>query len=691
MNRFATALTCALLASSSLCFAAERPAATASERLWYGAAWYPEQWQPKDWEKDLTLMEEAGVNVVRIAEFAWSSLEPEEGRYDFSWMDKAIRMAERHHIKVVIGTPTDTPPAWLTQKYPEVLRIDGNGQRAEHGGRRQFSYASPLYRKFCREIVAKMAARYGRDPNVIGWQIDNELTDDSLDPETRKMFQDFLKQRYGSLDKLNQAWSTAYWSQTYSDWSQIPLTAKAGNPGLMLERKHFVTATWRSFVDNQIDVLRKTVAPGQFITTNVGGLAWTDNWDHYEINRPMDVASWDPYVGQGHLNAVDHAFLSDFVRGWKRQNFWVMETQPGFVNWAPVNNALAPGEVRAMAWESIGHGADAVLFWQWRAALNGQEQYHGTLVGPDGDPVPLYFEFKEIGREFQKTSALLAGTTPQSDVAILTSYDSRWALDFQPHSAAFDQKKVFLDYYAPIQAQTHAVDVVEANAPLADYKIVFAPQLNVISEELAKHLSDYVRNGGTLVLGPRSGMKDEFNRLNVQRQPGPLAGLLGGRVEQFYALDETLSVAGKAGRGTAAIWGEELSAKSPDTDVILSFGKSRTWLSEKPAALSRKVGKGKIVYLGALLDPDLMRQFVGEQIKSAKVAALWSGIVPDGVEVLRRSGKEKDAVIVINHTAAPAKISLPQAMRDALHDNNELHELTLPSQGVAVLETSHAD
>jgi len=188
MTRFAAAFACALLATTGLCQAAGGPVATASERLWYGAAWYPEQWKEADWEKDLKLMEAAGVNVVRIGEFAWSTMEPTEGTYDFAWMDRAIRMAEKHHIKVVIGTPTDTPPAWLTQKYPETLRIDGNGQRAEHGARRQFSYSSPLYRKMSREIVRRMAERYGHDPNVIGWQIDNEYTEESFDPATQAMF-----------------------------------------------------------------------------------------------------------------------------------------------------------------------------------------------------------------------------------------------------------------------------------------------------------------------------------------------------------------------------------------------------------------------------------------------------------------------------------------------------------------------
>lgn len=690
MTRFAAALAGALLATSALCTAADGPAATAAERLWYGAAWYPEQWKEAAWEKDLQLMQAAGVNVVRIGEFAWSTMEPSEGHYDFSWMDRAIRLAEKHHIKVVIGTPTDTPPAWLTQKYPETLRIDGNGQPAEHGARRQFSYSSPLYRKMSRDIVRLLGERYGHDPNVIGWQIDNEYTEESFDAGTRKMFQDWLKQRYGSLDKLNDAWSTAYWSQTYSDWSQIPLNNKSGNPGLMLEHRHFVSDTWRSFEQNQIDVLRPLIATKQFITTDVGGLAWSDNWDHYSIAAPLDVASWNPYVGSGHLNAYNHGFVSDFVRGWKRQNYWVMETQPGFVNWAPVSNALYPGEVRAMSWQSVGHGADAVLFWQWRSALNGQEQYHGTLVGPDGKPVPLYDEFKTIGQEFAKASSVIAGTVPQSDAAILVTYDSRWAIDFQLHNKNYDEKQVFLDTYTPLADMTHAVDVVEATAPLARYKIVFAPQLNVISEDLAQHLAEYVRGGGTLVLGPRSGLKDEFNRLNVQRQPGPLTDLLGGRVEQFYALDENVPVSGTIGSGTTAIWGEELSVKSKDTAILLRYGKSRTWLSEKPAAIARSVGKGRIIYLGALLDPQLMRAFVGDQLKAVHIAP-WLAPLPESVEAMRRVAADREVVILINHGASSAKVTLPRAMRDILHNNAKIAELTLENQGVAVLETEHAN
>ena len=379
-----------------------------------GAAWYPEQWPEAQWDHDLQLMQDAHMNVVRVGEFAWSTLEPSEGRFELDWLDRAIALAAKHHIAVVIGTPTDAPPAWLTEKYPDTLGMNADGQWRQHGERRQFNYASPRYRQLCALIVAQLARRFGQNPNVIGWQIGNEYSDESFDPSTRALFQQFLRDKYKTLNNLNHQWSTAYWSQTYTSWSQIPMKNSNENPGLLLDHKHFVTATWRSFQRAQIDVLRPLILPTQFITTNIGGLGWSDNWDHYAITADLDLASWDDYVGQGHLDVTRNAMLNDFVRGWKRQNFWVMETEPGSVNWAPVNNALWPGETRALAWQTIGHGADAVLYWQWRSALNGQEQYHGAIVGPDGEPLPIYSEIAQLGKDLELTRDALAGTGPHA-------------------------------------------------------------------------------------------------------------------------------------------------------------------------------------------------------------------------------------------------------------------------------------
>ncbi|MGB6199444.1 MAG: beta-galactosidase [Candidatus Acidiferrales bacterium] len=650
-----------------------------------GASWYPEQWPESRWDEDLRLMEAAHIHLVRVGEFAWSRIEPREGIYDLDWLDRAIALAAKHHIVVVIGTPTDAPPAWMTQKYPDVLRVDIDGRPDQHGIRRQFSYTSPRYREFCRIVAEKLALRFGHNPNVVGWQIGNEFSFDSYDSYTRQQFQRWLAAKYKTLAALNAHWTTAYWSQTYDAWNQIPLEDTIGNPGLLLDHKRFVSDVWRDFAQNQAAAIRVHADPRQFITTNIGGLGWSDRWDHYVVTRDLDLAAWDDYVGQGHLEPYKDGAMHDLIRGLKQKNFWVMETQPGFVNWAPINNSLNKGEVRLMAWEAIGHGADAVAYWQWRSALNGQEQYHGDLVGPDGTPVPIYREIQQIGREFETVAPALQGTTPVSEVAILHSYDSRWAIDFQLHNKNYDQQQVLLDYYRPLLDLTHSIDIVSPNVPLDRYKLVVAPGLNVISDDLGRHLLDYVKNGGHLVLGPRSGMKDAFNALDIRRQPGPLEDPLGGRVEQYYALDTDVPVSGQWGSGVANIWAEALSAKESDVQVLMHYGAANGWLDHQPAAITRKVGKGTITYIGALLDPTLMDAAARWMVEIGGVDRIF-GTVPKGIEVCRRTGNGHTIFILLNHTQVPMEVALPRGMRDLLNSSAVVSAVTLPVQGVAVLE-----
>jgi beta-galactosidase len=681
MKRFVALLALASLAAPPAAMAAPvAPAPTVQhERLWMGAAWYPEQWPEERWPEDLALMRKAGVNVVRVGEFAWSRMEPTEGDYHFGWLVRAVRLARQYGIRVVVGTPTDTPPAWMSEKYPDILRITSDGQVIGHGGRRQFSISSPRYRAFCRDIVGRMVAALGHEPNVIGWQIGNEYTNESYDPAAKAAWHAWLEAKYKTLDRMNEVWTTAYWSQTYTDWNQVPFTDQPGNPGLMLDAKHFITSQWQAFQKNQLDVIRAGADPRQFVTTNLGGLGWADLFDRYAINRDLDMASWDDYVGQGHLKPYRNGATHDLVRGWKRQNFWVMETQPGFVNWAPVNNDLYPGEVRAMAWQAVGHGSDAVLYWQWRNALNGQETMHGAIVGPDGKPLPIYPEVARIGRDFARATPALAGTTPVSPVAILQDYDSRWAIEFQLHNRNYDPVEVLLDYYRPLKDALGAVDIVQASAPLDAYKMVVAPDLNIISDAMARHLADYVRQGGHLILGPRSGMKDEFDRLNVERQPGPLAALLGGRVEQFYALDEPVEV----GSGKATIWAEWLQKQAPDVRVLLRYGKANGWLDGKPAVIERQVGKGSITYVGALIDATLMRSLIGDQLAQADVKHDFA--VPADVELMTRAGDGRRIVILINHGRDPRHVALPRAMTDILNGGTA-SAVDLPAEGVAVLQ-----
>jgi len=650
--------------------------------LLVGAAWYPEQWPESQWDQDLDRMEAAHIDLVRVGEFAWSTMEPSEGHYDFGWLDRAIAAAAHHHICVVLGTPTAAPPAWLTTKYPQTLRVDENGRRAEHGNRQQFSFTDPKYRQFAHDIAEQMAIHFGHNPDVVGWQLDNEYAEPDFGPTAREQFHAWLQKKYGTIASLNRHWATAYWSQTYDNFDEIPVRQDRENPALLLEWKRFVSDTWKSYSENQIAAIRPHADPRQFITTNTMG--WFDGFNEYTVHSVLDIAAWDDYISTDQYDYIDNGARHDLARGFKMKNFWVMETEPAFVNWRPTNNPLLKGQVRDMAWQAIGHGADAVEYWQWRSAPNGQEEYHGVLVGADGTPVPVYAEVQQVGEEFAKAGPAIAGTSPHSEVALVNDYDSRWAIDFQRHSAAFDPVNEIVAFYRPLREQSQAVDIISIDTPFDRYKVLELPALNVISQQTADRLMEYVRNGGHLLLGPRTGMKDEYNALQPERQPGPLMSFLGGRVDQFYALDSSVPVSGDFGSGTASIWAEQLSVQSPDTKVETRYGRSNGWLDDQPAVITRNVGRGSITYVGAWLDPATLSKLTAHLLDEAGVQPILSG-VPEGVEVCRRSGDGKSVLILINHNSDPAQVALPKPMRDLIGSQASVNSVDLPGFGVAVL------
>ncbi|MCS6847462.1 MAG: beta-galactosidase [Anaerolineae bacterium] len=644
--------------------------------LHLGAAWYPEHWPEARWAEDVKLMRDAGLTVVRVAEFAWSSLEPREGAFDFGWLERAIALAADHGLAVVIGTPTAAPPAWMTQAYPDVLAVNADGRPATHGARCHYDVTSERYLAFCRRIAEKLAICFGRDARVIGWQIDNEYNTVSYSEGARRAFQDWLRRCYGSLDALNAAWATAYWSQTYSDWSQIPLPIQGAhgfgqphNPGLRLKWRQFITEAYRRFQLNQIEVIRAHAMPSQWITHNFMG--FFDGFDHYVLSADLDFASWDQYYPAGHLDFARDSAGHDLTRGFKRKNFWLIETQPGSVNWAPINSAQDRGETRAAAWNAVAHGAEAVCYWQWRNAPNGQEQYHGSLIAPDGNPRPVYEEISRIGREFQQAGHLFDGATVEASVALLHSYDDRWALDFQRHHADFDPLQYLGSFYRPLSRRNIAMDILSTRAALDGYKLVIAAP-HILDEAIAGELIRFVAGGGHLVLGVRSGMKDGNNALLRQRQPALLQDIAGAHVEEYYALREPVPIhAVTSGRrkrgatpalpdGSAHIWAEWL-VPHPGAQVLMTYGAANGYLNGQAAVTMKPHASGGCVYyLGAWLDDALQDALMGWIVARAGVEPVLPGL-PAGVHAMRRG----EAYVLINDTEAKS-VTLPWRAKDHL-------------------------
>ncbi|MEP6895383.1 MAG: beta-galactosidase [Chloroflexota bacterium] len=652
------------------------------KRIHIGSAYYPEHWDEKHWANDIRLMQEAGFTVARMAEFAWSTLEPSAGKFNFDWLDRAITQLAEAGMVSVLGTPSAAPPAWLVAQYPDMLAVDENGRRVQFGNRCHYCVNSPEFYVATQRMVTAMAERFGSNPNVIGWQIDNEFNRVCYCERCQKLFRQFLARKFVTLEALNERWSTAYWSQTYSAWEQIPIPVGPHNPGLMLEFRRFITESYRRFQHLQVVALRAELTPAVWITHNFMG--WFDGFDHYELSEDLDMVSWDWYVGTGHYDYLTTGSAHDLTRGFKRRNFWLMETQPGNVNWSSVNNSLNKGEARVMAWHAVAHGADAILYWQWRSAYGGQEQLHGTLVDQSGQTRPFYEDAKQLAGDFAKTSDLLAGTVPVAEVALLNSYDNRWSIHAQRHHRDFDYVAHFNNYYRPLAARNIATDILSADTGVDGYKLVIAPALLMLNETRAAQLQAFVEHGGHLVLTVRSGMKDDDNALLPLRQPGILTEIAGVEVEDYYALRDPVPVVGEGFSGESQLWAERLKVKDEaGVKVIARYGASNGWLDGQAAVTLHPYGKGLVTYVGAYLDEAAQQKLIDHIVHSAGALPVMEA--PSGVEVRKRANAQGHEVfVIINHERTVKRMSLPWLAYEHLN-GYDTRELKLEPYGVAIL------
>jgi beta-galactosidase len=656
---------------------------TTATKLYIGAAFYPEHWPEATWKENIRLMREARFNITRMADFAWSSLEPEDGKYEFGWLERAIVQLTEAGIDTVLCTPSAAPPAWLISKYPDILPIDEHGLRVQFGNRCHYCVNSPEFHQAVRQLVRRMAEIFGTNPHIIGWQIDNEFNRICYCTRCQHLFQEYLVERYGTLDKLNSNWSTSYWSQTYSSWDQIPIPIGEHNPGLMLEFKHFITLSYKRFLKMQIDELHPHLPAGRWITHNF--MNWFDMFDHYEMVEDLDIAAWDWYIGTGNHDYLSSGASHDLVRGYKRRNFWLIETQPGNVNWSQLNNVLNKGEARAMAWHAVGHGAEAVHYWQLRSALNGQEQYHGTLLDQSGNPRPFYSEAQQLGMDFSATSELIAGSNLRPEVALLNCYDSRWSIKWQPHHRDFNYLNHFLNYYRPLAAQNISMEIISADEPLVGYRLVIAPALLILNDKRIEHLKQYVESGGHLVLTVRCGMKDEFNALLPERQPGALRELCGAEVEEYYALQNPVPVLGEGWSGESRIWAERLRIlDDKNTRILATYGESNGWLDGHPAITRHVYGKGVVTFVGVILDEVSQKRLLLEEARYAGIQPVMQ--TPRGVEACKRVNQAgAEIIILINHIRQGQQVHLPWQAFEHLTSAKIASELYLEPYGVAVL------
>lgn len=624
----------------------------------FGVCYYPEHWPQARWAEDARLMRAAGLEMVRIGEFAWAEMEPAPGKYAWEWLDQAIETVAAAGLKLILGTPTATPPAWLTQAYPDCLRMDSNGRYRQHGSRRHTCPNSPTYRYESRRIVTAMAQRYASHPALIGWQIDNEFgggkTARCYCPHCAAAFRVWLQARYGSLAALNEAWGTVFWSQRYSDWAQIQPPGghiDKPNPSHELDYYRFCSDSYVAYQQTQIEAIRP-YAPHQFITHNFMGLFRDLN--QHDLAAPLDFATWDNYptgnperwrlmlyppgmdtrrtdptyaydVGDPIITGMAHAL----TRGLKQAPFWVMEQQCGHINWGAENPGIRPGTPRLWVWHAVAEGASAVVYFRWRATLYAHEQYHSGLLRHDG-------RF-DIGWQDQQTllaeKSLLDAVAAQpysARVALLFDFDDTWAIQLQPHRADFGYLRHLYVYYRALQRLGVAVDVVSARADLRPYKLLIAPTLHLAGAETAARLQAYVEQGGTLLLGVRSGFKTPSNLVTAAPLPGNLRPLVGARVTSWQSLPDGVSWQVETAvpdlGGAVGYWVETLE---PETAVVLAH-----YVNEGVQGLvalsENRVGQGRALYLGwypTHMQAGALLRYLLPQLGIAHLEGLPAGLI----------------------------------------------------------------
>jgi beta-galactosidase len=659
----------------------------------FGVDYYPEQWPEERWPEDARLMAEAGFNLVRLAEFAWSKIEPNEGHYDFDWLDRAIAILASHGMRVVLGTPTASPPPWLMTKYPEIFRVREDGLPLTFGNRREYCPNHPIYHDYTRRIVTRMAQHYVNNSHVIGWQIDNEFGDRCYCATCARAFQEWLRRRYESLGKLNHAWGTTFWSHVYGDWAEIPLplsTGGAPNPGLALDFFRFASDSYVTYQQLQLAILRQ-YCPNHFVTHNFMGFGY-DRINYFDLARDLDFVSWDNYPRtqwsmQTEVDPSQAALAHDTMRGLKRQSFWVMEQQAGAGGWEIVSVAPRPGELRLWAYQAIAHGADGIIFFRWRTARFGAEQYWHGLLDHAARPTRRYDEIKQMGLEIQQVAGSIHDSIAVPAVAMLLSYDSRFAFQIQPNNPEFSYPNHFHQVYHAFYQRHIPIDIVDASADLSAYKLVIAPALHVVPEAIADNLTRFVRAGGVLAITPRSGVKDATNAVVELPLPGLLADLCGITIEEYDSLPAATSQELRfvlpefAGRPPerVRVWCDILALSS--AEMIACYGSD--YYAGRPAITLNSFGDGRAIYIGTIGEPSLYEPLADWLLGMAAIEP--RNDVPSGLEVVTRSLDGRRLLFVLNHTDRQQLVRLDGNYRDLLKDAADRHSAVVDPRDVLVL------
>jgi beta-galactosidase len=628
-----------------------------------GVCYYPEHWPQDVWAEDARRMAEMGLSHVRIGEFAWSRIEPEPGRFDWGWLDEAVETLGAAGLSVVMGTPTATPPKWLVDAHPDILAIDAQGRPRGFGSRRHYCFSSETYRAECARIVEALAERYGRNPAVGAWQTDNEFgchdTTLSYSPNAARRFRTWLAQRYQSVDALNRAWGNVFWSQDYRSFDEVEppnLTVTETNPSHRMDYARFASDEVASFNRVQTEILRR-LSPGRDITHNF--MSFHTSFDHFALARDLDFASWDSYplgtleqlwvsdaeklryLRQGHPDVA--AFNHDLYRAVGHGRWWVMEQQPGPVNWARFNPAPLPGMVRAWSWEAFAHGAEVVSYFRWRQAPFAQEQMHAGLNRPDRVVDVGGREARRVADELRAVGEL--GPCRRAEVALVFSYEAAWHLNIQPQGQGFRWVQLAFDAYCALRRKGLDIDIVAPDADFTGYKLVVYPSLPMLNEAT---LARFDATETLVLFGPRTGSRTLAGRIPDDLPPGLLQSRLPMKVTRVESL--------RPGAGPMVWLGDQtLPARLWRETIETALDPVATFADGGPAW----VRQGRWNYLATWPEPALFDAVI-ERLE--KDAGLFILTLEEGVRLRTRDG----VAFAFNFAPEPRTAPAPRKARFVL-------------------------
>ena len=652
------------------------------EGIAFGGDYNPEQWPVSVRLEDLELMQEAGVNFLSVGIFSWALLEPVEGQYDFGWLDEVLDNLAGIGVKVALATATAAPPAWLVRKHPEILPVTADGTVLGPGSRRHYTPSSAVYRRYAKGITLALAERYKDHPALALWHVDNELgchVSEFHGEEDAAAFRGWLERRYGSIEALNAAWGTAFWSQNYASFEEIlpPGVAPSTlNPGQQLDFQRFNSWALMDYYRDLVAVLRD-VTPHVPCTTNLMASSATKAMDYFAWAKDLDVIANDHYlVAADPERHVELAFSADLTRGIAGGDPWIlMEHSTSAVNWQPRNQPKMPGEMLRNSLAHVARGADAVMFFQWRQSFAGSEKFHSAMVPHGGRDTRVWREVVDLGAAL-KLLEPVRGSRVESRAAIVFDYEAWWAseIDSKP-SIDVRYLDLLRAFHRSLYLRGVAVDMVHPSAPLEDYDLVLVCTLYSVTDEAAANIAAAAESGATVLVSYFSGIVDEKDHVRLGGYPGAFRELLGVRVEEFHPLLEGSRLKLSDG-SVSSVWSEHVHAV--DAETVQTF--TEYPLEGVPSLTRRAVGRGAAWYLATFPDPDGIEAVVDRLLADSGVAP--AAVADPGVEVVRRRAAGGGSFLfAINHTRSGA--SVQASGRDLL--TGDAFSGIVPAGGVAVI------